>query len=100
MIKRLKLLPLLFCVTSIAWAAPEHSPWPGGVAIVDLGDSVTRPTATFDDRPVLVLRTEGRWHGVVGIPLDTEPGRATIRVGQRDIVFDVVEHAYAPCEAT
>ena len=88
-------LALLFLLLAgSATGAPTHSPWPGGVAIVDLGDSVTRPTATFDDRPVLVLRTEGRWHGVVGIPLDTEPGSATIRVGQRDIVFDVVEHAY------
>ncbi|MBT8087369.1 MAG: peptidoglycan DD-metalloendopeptidase family protein, partial [Gammaproteobacteria bacterium] len=54
----------------------------------------SRPKVTFDDKPVLVLGARDGWQAVVGIPLDTEPGSASIRVGEQDVSFDVMPHAY------
>ena len=76
-------------------AAIEHAPWPGGIAVIELGPAAApAPAATFNDRPVLVMQREQQWHAVVGLPLDTAPGEATIQVGDRRVAFDVVEHAY------
>ena len=85
---------LLLSIWGAAHGAPLHSPWPGGIAVIDLGPSESRPAATYEGNPVLVLQDQGRWQAVVGIPLDTEPGQTSIRVGEQDILVDVVEHAY------
>ena len=66
-------LLLLLLVASIAAAAPEHSPWPGGIAVVAIG---TRddPGVTVDGSPALVLKEpDGMWYAVIGIPLDYDP---------------------------
>ncbi|MGB5258574.1 MAG: hypothetical protein WBN44_15070, partial [Woeseiaceae bacterium] len=64
------LLPLAESRT--LYAAPAHSPWPGGIAIVDIGSSgEPRPDVAFADKAVMVMAREGRWFAVVGIPLDT-----------------------------
>ena len=52
----------------------------GGVATVPLGAAPTRPMATFNGTPVLVVGEAGGWTAVVGIPLSAKPGPATLRV--------------------
>ena len=80
---------------SAANAAIQHAPWPGGIAVIELGPAdAPAPAATFNDRPVLVMQDGEQWHAVVGLPLDTAPGEATIRIGDRRVAFGVVEHAY------
>jgi len=79
---------------SLALAAPEHSPWPGGIAVVDLGPALEPPSVFFEDRPVLVVRQDGSWHAVVGIPLDLGENRIVLRTGDSSVAVDVVEHAY------
>jgi murein DD-endopeptidase MepM/ murein hydrolase activator NlpD len=60
---------------------PQASLVPGGVLVLPLeGSAQDAPTVSFEDRPVMVLRNEGRWVAIVGIPLSTAPGRATILV--------------------
>jgi len=94
-IDRILLAAAWLVIAGDASAALEHSPWPGGIAVIELGPAAApAPAVTFNDRPVLVMQREQRWHAVVGIPLDTAPGEATVRVGERDVAFDVVEHAY------
>ncbi len=62
---------------------PAHSPVPGGVAILTVGDvSLEKPVVSFNDRPVLVIRNEGRWTALVGIPLNTKPGRYHVNIRQ------------------
>ena len=87
---------LLIASAWTANAGPAHSPWPGGIAVLDIGPAdVPQPIVEFDDRRVLVLRDGDRWHAAVGIPLDTEPGTATVLVNTaREIEFDVRSHAY------
>jgi murein DD-endopeptidase MepM/ murein hydrolase activator NlpD len=83
-----------------ALAIPIHSPWPGGIAVVDLGPGDTdRPRAFFKDRPVLVMRNDGRWRAVIGIPLEQATGSAELelqtpgneRTGR---LIEVTPHAY------
>ncbi len=91
----LSALALCLALSSPGLAAPAHSPWPGGIAVIDLGPAAEAPPrALFDDRPVLVLQSDSRWQAIVGIPLDAAPGTAMLRVGERDIAFDIVGHAY------
>lgn len=95
MIERLLLMLSLLMLAGPAFATPEHSPWPGGIAIVDVGSAdQPPPVASFNDKPLLVMKQDDRWHAVVGIPLDTKPGGLSIQVGDRDIAIDIVEHAY------
>jgi murein DD-endopeptidase MepM/ murein hydrolase activator NlpD len=79
-----------------ATAAPDHSPWPGGIAVIDVGPAeAPRPIVEFDERRVLVTKTGDRWMAAVGIPLDAPTGELAIRVNTaRDIAFEVRDHAY------
>lgn len=88
------LLGTLSAMTAVA--APDHAPWPGGIAVIDVGPAeAPRPIVEFDDRRVLVTRNGDRWLAAVGIPLDTAAGETSIRVNTaREIAFDVREHAY------
>ena len=64
-----------------AAALPQHAPVPGGVAVIDLGAAgPTAPTARWGDQPLAVLRDNGRWVALLGIPLDTLPGTLEIDV--------------------
>ncbi len=71
---------------------------PGGVAVLDLGAQAQAPRATFQDKPVMVLRDGERWIAVVGIPLDTQGGPQSLQVtgGQAPrMSFDVGTKRYA-----
>jgi len=59
---------------------PREHAVPGGVALIDLGSAETRPNATYNGVPVLVLREGARWIAVVGIALAAKPGPATLLV--------------------
>ena len=78
---RTRIWILLCFAGSIAQAGPwlpRESRVPGGVAIVDLGRGEGVPgQVMFGKHRAPVLRDESRWVAVVGIPLDTEPGKQT-----------------------
>ena len=83
-------------LAGLALAAPENSPRPGGIAVIDVGPAdQPAPSATFGDKPVLVMRDGDRWHAVVGVPLDTEPGQLTIQLGEYPVSVSIGDHAYA-----
>ena len=92
-----RILLLAACATtSLAFAAPEHAPRPGGIAVLDLGATdAPAPAVQFDDKPVLVLQEGERWHAVVGIPLDTEPGDVWVEIDGTETAVSVSSHAYA-----
>jgi murein DD-endopeptidase MepM/ murein hydrolase activator NlpD len=91
-----KVLLFAALLAGTAFAAPEHAPRPGGIAIVDLGPAThAAPKTRFDGRPVLVMEHAERWQAVVGIPLDTDPGALTLQVGDTSVPVTVSRHAYA-----
>ena len=55
---------------------------PGGIAVVDLGPASDErpPWAAWNGRLVAVIEAENRWQAVVGIGLDTAPGRQTLAI--------------------
>lgn len=95
------LLALLLVVTLPAQAEGFISrllnkPVPGGVAVVQLGQGATAPTARFQDKPVLVVKEEGRdWIAIVGIPLGTQAGTQQLKVSDgRSLPFSVGSKHY------
>jgi murein DD-endopeptidase MepM/ murein hydrolase activator NlpD len=64
-----------------AAALPRNAPVPGGIAVIDLGPATsTVPTARWGDQPVAVVRDNGHWFALLGIPLDTLPGDLDLSV--------------------
>ena len=92
---RLALFLTLF-IAAFAQAAPEHSPRPGGILVVDVAAAdVAAPAVEFDGKPVLVMRDADRWKAVVGVPLDTEPGTVSLTVAGNEVPVTLFPHAYA-----
>lgn len=79
--------------------APLARVVPGGVAVIALGASATRPTALFGAVPVLVAGDAQGWSAVVGIALSAAPGAQRLRVTRGaatdEIEFQVEPHQYA-----
>lgn len=78
-------LALLLAAPLPARALPRHSPVPGGVAVIPLApeeQAATPPRAKLGDTPLAVVREDGRWYALLGIPLDTVPGRLNIAIEQ------------------
>ena len=82
---------------------PNAAAVPGGVAIVELGASAVRPSATLGGRRVMVLskpQQEGFWIAIVGIGLAADPKERqtlTLRAGDgaaREIAFALAPKGY------
>lgn len=79
---------------------PQHSPVPGGIAVLQVGRTNTaRPTVLFDDKPVFVTRRADQWVAAVGIPLKATVGEHSVLVQTPDkpdtrLLFDVVSTDY------
>jgi len=94
MIKRSTFFIVLLGLTNAA-VATEQSLRPGGIAIVEIGDSdVAAPEVSMDGKPLLVMRRSGQWVAVAGIPLDSEPGEMVISINGEQTSVEVAEHAY------
>ena len=93
MISRAVLLILCLLATH---ASADTTTWPGGVAKIDLGPaSEIAPQVEFNGKRVLVMNNAGQWQAVVGVPLDTPVGKATLAISDgTTIKFTVDEHAY------
>jgi murein DD-endopeptidase MepM/ murein hydrolase activator NlpD len=79
---------------------PRASHVPGGVFMLTIpGAEADRPKVTFDGNPAMVLREGDHWRAVVGIPLSTAPGNATVNVETREgaaktVTFEVKPKKY------
>jgi murein DD-endopeptidase MepM/ murein hydrolase activator NlpD len=92
---------LALCVTLPAHADSYISrllnkPVPGGVAVVDLGPAAQAPKATWQGKPVLVVKDQdARWLAIVGIPLTFKPGTSQqVNSGGRNLPFSVGSKKY------
>jgi murein DD-endopeptidase MepM/ murein hydrolase activator NlpD len=79
---------------------PQASLVPGGVFILPIqSTAVQAPVVTLDGQRAMVLRSDGRWVAVVGVPLSEKPGRVTVQVtdsgaGAKAVDFDITDKHY------
>jgi murein DD-endopeptidase MepM/ murein hydrolase activator NlpD len=86
-------------------ALPRASQVPGGVAVLPIPalreDQGGAPTASYDGKPVMVLKAADGWLAIVGIPLSATPGSATIVIqraaggAQQSLEFQIAPKQYA-----
>ncbi|WP_439869952.1 peptidoglycan DD-metalloendopeptidase family protein [Pseudomonas syringae] len=92
------LFALLLCLPAHADSFITRAldkPVPGGVAVIDLGTGAQAPTATYQGKPVLVVKEQGtRWLAIVGIPLTVKPGTQQVTSGGRTLNFTVGSKRY------
>jgi murein DD-endopeptidase MepM/ murein hydrolase activator NlpD len=74
-----------------AWALPQHSPVPGGVAVIEVAPDVTK--AEYQGKPVLLATKGERKFAVVGISLGAKPGEHVLWAGGKQ-TFEVQDKAY------
>lgn len=96
---RLLLVGIFLLYTNVAFALPQNTAVPGGVAVVALGDHKNAPQAYYQGRRVMVLRDGEQWQAIVGVPLSARPGRHTLRVqptvgADRKLTFKVSAKQY------
>ncbi|MEB0042342.1 MULTISPECIES: peptidoglycan DD-metalloendopeptidase family protein [unclassified Pseudomonas] len=76
-----------------------NKPVPGGVAVVDLGPSAQTPKASYQGKPVLVVKQQdAHWVAIIGVPLTIKPGNQQITAktasGTHTLPFTVGNKAY------
>jgi len=76
-----------------------NKPVPGGVAVIDLGNAAQAPKATYQGKPVLVVKEQdARWLAIVGVPLTVKPGSQLLVAkdanGSRNLDFVVGSKKY------
>ena len=93
--------PILFSLLLLVASGTSagESTWPGGIAIIDLGAAQgvapVAPVAQFDGKRVLVMNDAGQWRAVVGVPLATKIGVASLELPDgTSIALTIEEHAY------
>ena len=93
-------LALVTATAAFAVPLPQSSLVPGGVFILPIqSTSAQAPVVTFDGQRAMVLRSDGRWVAVVGVPLSEKPGHLTVQVndggaGEKSVGFDITDKHY------
>jgi murein DD-endopeptidase MepM/ murein hydrolase activator NlpD len=92
-------------VSAAAVSLPRPDPVPGGVALVPLEvDMAQPPQVRYEGRILMVVRQQGEWIAVAGIPLTTRPGVQilAVRSGSQSTqrTFTVRDKPYAESHIT
>ena len=94
------LLLAVLCLPLAATAElPQSSPVPGGIAIIAVGpESAPAPLVQFQKQRVLIVRANGMWQAVVGLPLSLDTGEQQLEISDhgaaRTLAFQVLPKQY------
>ena len=93
------LLAVFFLPLAAMAELPQSSPVPGGIVIIAVGpDSAPAPLVQFQKQRVLVVRANGMWQAVVGLPLSLEAGEQQLDISDRSaartLAFQVLPKQY------
>jgi murein DD-endopeptidase MepM/ murein hydrolase activator NlpD len=96
---RALLLAVLLAPLAATAELPQSSPVPGGIAIIAVGpDSAPAPLVQFQKQRVLVVRANGMWQAVVGLPLSLDAGEQQLDISDhgtmRALAFQVLPKQY------
>lgn len=61
---------------------------------MDLGSAAQAPKASYQGKPVLVVKEQNNWLAIVGVPLTVKPGTQQISSGHRNLSFTVGNKKY------
>jgi murein DD-endopeptidase MepM/ murein hydrolase activator NlpD len=97
-------LPILTLITSLlpTWCPAftlDHTPVPGGVAVIRLPTDVDPASVRYGRRRVLLARQGGATYAVVGLALDAKPGKQYVQAKTRAkktlrLAFDISDKTY------
>lgn len=92
-------LQWLIANSALAIDLPQNAPVPGGVALVTLPASATSPVVHYRNKRVMVVKQDGQWLAVIGIPLAAKAGNESLvyqdsQGKQRKISFTVENKSY------
>lgn len=92
-------LAALLLAASATAAVPDHTPKPGGIAVVNVATGAARPRVRFGERETMLIHEGGAWYAVVGVPLSQPVGPASLSVTAGDgsesaVTFEVLPHSY------
>jgi murein DD-endopeptidase MepM/ murein hydrolase activator NlpD len=76
------LISFLFVSTLFAQFLPKHSPYPGGVVVLNLPKSDVKPTAKYKKKQLMVRKRSDGWSVLAGISLKQKLGNYVIDVTQ------------------
>ena len=77
-------LIFLYSIINNAVAKPQADPVPGGIALLKLKPHQLNSSATFKNKNLARLTVDGAPHLLVGIPLNTKPGKHTVVLKDSD----------------
>jgi len=82
-----------------AMALPEQAAIPGGVVIVPLSaEDLAKPVVKYRKKPVAVVKSDGQWVAIVGVPLGAKIGTQRLTVTQAGEIsralFEIQDKAY------
>lgn len=88
------LLLLLASGMAAAITLPQQSAVPGGVVVIKLENDTAgeTPSATYNDKPLMVVKQDEDWHAVVGIPLTAKVG--TQKIEQQTAAGQTITHRF------
>ena len=92
-------LPATRAIALPASGLPQARATPGGVVLLALGSAEQRPSARFDELPVLIGGDAAGWTAVLGLALDSPSGPAFLQVQRAGAIeslgFLIESHTYA-----
>jgi murein DD-endopeptidase MepM/ murein hydrolase activator NlpD len=92
---KLLILILAALISFSSHALPVSSPVPGGVAVIPVASAKTvAPQVAFRGKRTLVVRENGKWVALVGLPLSLKPGQYDLSVSNAVKKFRVVNKKY------
>lgn len=72
---------LLFSVNVWSASLPEQLAVPGGIIQIPIGKvNQSIPEVFFQDKRVMVIQSKGQWLAIIGIPLESKPGKHNISI--------------------
>jgi murein DD-endopeptidase MepM/ murein hydrolase activator NlpD len=97
-------LPMLALIAFLlpGWCAAftlEHTPVPGGIAVIPLPADTDPASVRYGARRVLVTRRDGATYAIVGLTLGAKPGRHYLQAKTRKekplrLAFDITDKSY------
>jgi murein DD-endopeptidase MepM/ murein hydrolase activator NlpD len=92
MTKLLFLFLFFTCTVFANFKLPKNSPYPGGIAVVNIGKS--DKYVLFDNKKVFTIKNGDNWYALVGIGLNETRKKITIRVSGRLKEIDLKSKEY------